>query len=546
MSEWYTKRRFGDLPDEAAQRWGEREALYFQGQRWSYRDLADEVDRAARALLALGVAPGEKVGLWLPNRPEWVFLMFALARAGAVQIPINTRLRSHELRYILEQSGTTSLISCERSGPANLLAVAREVLPGIETQNPESLAYPDLPAFRRFVAVGDCQHAGVLRWDELLARAGDIGDAALAERAAGVDPDDPLFIMYTSGTTGFPKGVVHNHNIIRNVEDRANRMAVTQDDVILTSLPLFHAFAYSEGAVSSVITGARQVLTETFDAEECLDLIAQEGVSLTFGFDTHFADLLEAQEREARDTHSLRTALLAAGMQSSTPIARRANEVFCPTITGYGMTECYVGVSLSFPTSNLSQRIESSGYPAPGYEIRVVDPETGRDRPADVQGEIWVRGYGVMEEYYEQPEETAKAIDSEGWLHTGDTGILRQDGYLRFLGRYKDMLKVGGENVDPMEVEGFLLEHPAIRQVAVVGYPDARLSEVPVAFVEPTASSSLTPEEVIAHCKGRIAGFKVPRHVLLVKEFPMTATGKIQKVVLREQALQQIPQTPRA
>ncbi|MEE8314607.1 MAG: AMP-binding protein [Myxococcota bacterium] len=546
MSDWYTKRCFGDLPEEAAQRWGEREALYFQGQRWSYRELADEVDRATRALLALGVAPGEKVGLWLPNRPEWVFLMFALARAGAVQIPINTRLRSYELRYILEQSGTTSLISCERSGPANLLAVAREVLPGIETQDPESLSYPDLPAFRRFVAVGDCQHAGVLRWDELLARGGDIGDAALAERAAGIDPDDPLFIMYTSGTTGFPKGVVHNHNIIRNVEDRANRMAVTQDDVILTFLPLFHAFAYSEGAVSSIVTGARQVLTETFDAEECLDLIAQEGASLTFGFDTHFKDLLEAQERKARDTHSLRTALLAAGMQSSTPIARRANEVFCPTITGYGMTECYVGVSLSFPTSNLSQRIESSGYPAPGYEIRVVDPDTGRDQPADVQGEIWVRGYGVMEEYYEKPEETAKAIDSEGWLHTGDTGILRQDGYLRFLGRYKDMLKVGGENVDPMEVEGFLLEHPAIRQVAVVGYPDARLSEVPVAFVELVASSSLTPDEVIAHCKGRIAGFKVPRHVLLVKEFPTTATGKIQKVVLREQALQQIPQTPRA
>jgi fatty-acyl-CoA synthase len=540
MSDWYVKRRFGDLPAEAARRWGEREALYFQGQRWSYGRLADEVDRAAKALLALGVAPGEKVSLWLPNRPEWVFLMFALARVGAVQIPINTRLRSHELRYVLEQSGTTSLISCERSGPANLLAVAEEVLPGLETQRPGALSYPDLPSFRRLVAVGDCQNAGVLRWDDLLAKGENIETAALQERASSVDPDDPLFIMYTSGTTGFPKGVVHNHNIIRNVEDRGNRMAITQNDVILTPLPLFHAFAYSDGAVSSLVNGARQVLTETFDADECLDLIAQEGVTLTFGFDTHFKDLLEAQERKARDTHSLRTALLAAGMQSSTAIARRGNEVLCPTVTGFGMTECYVGAALSFQTSNLSQRIESSGYPAPGYEIRVVDSETGRDQPIDVPGEILVRGYGVMEEYYEKPEETAKAIDGEGWLHTGDMGTLRDDGYLRFLGRYKDMLKVGGENVDPMEVEGFLLEHPAIHQVAVVGYPDARLSEVPVAFVQPTASGQLTGDEVIAHCRGSIAGFKVPRHVLFVKEFPVTSTGKIQKAKLREQALQQI------
>ncbi len=275
MSDWYAKRRFGDLPAEAARRWGEREALYFQGGRWSYSALADEVDRAARALLALGVAPGEKVSLWLPNRPEWVFTMFALARVGAVQIPINTRLRSHELRYVLEQSGTTSLISCERSGPANLLAIAEEVLPGLESQRPEALSYPDLPAFRRLVAVGDCQNAGVLRWHDLLARGEDIETAALDERASSVDPDDPLFIMYTSGTTGFPKGVVHNHNIIRNVEDRGNRMAITQDDVILTPLPLFHAFAYSDGAVSSLVNGARQVMTETFDAEECLDLIAQ-------------------------------------------------------------------------------------------------------------------------------------------------------------------------------------------------------------------------------------------------------------------------------
>jgi fatty-acyl-CoA synthase len=216
-------------------------------------------------------------------------------------------------------------------------------------------------------------------------------------------------------------------------------------------------------------------------------------------------------------------------------------EALCPTISGFGMTECYVGACLGFPgVDTLEQRTEASGYPAPGYEIRVVHPETGQDQPPGVPGEIWVRGYAVMLGYYDKPEETAQAIDAEGWLHSGDLGVLRADGYLRFIGRYKDMLKVGGENVDPMEVESFLQGHPAVRQVAVVGYPDERLGEVPVAFVQPQATTPPRPEELIAWCKGRIAGFKAPRHILFAEEFPMTSSGKVQKVKLRELALRQL------
>jgi fatty-acyl-CoA synthase len=544
MADWYVKRRFGDLPREAAARWGAREALLFQGRRWSFAQLADDVDRAAKALLALGVEPGEKVGLWLPNRPEWVHLMFALARVGAVQIPINTRLRSQEIGYVLRQSGARTLLTCERSGPANLLAVAAELLPGLEGQRAEALAYADLPELRRIVTVGDSAQTGVLRWAELLRRGEAVGAAALAARAAAVDADAPLFIMYTSGTTGFPKGVVHTHNIVRNVEDRANRMAITPADTILMFLPLFHVFAYGEGPVSSVISGARMLLTETFDPDEALELLERERATVTYAFDTHAKDLMDALERRPRDVSSLRTAFVVAGMHSSTPIARRANEALCPTISGYGMTECYVGACLGFPgADNASQRVESSGYPAPGYEIRVVDPESGAEQPPGMPGEIRVRGYGIMEGYYDKPEETAKAIDPQGWLHTGDMGLMREDGYLRFIGRYKDMLKVGGENVDPMEVEGFLLEHPAVHQVAVVGYPDARLGEVGVAFVQPRGAARPAAEELIAWCKGRIASFKVPRHVLYVEGFPMTSSGKIQKAKLREQALQQLGRT---
>jgi fatty-acyl-CoA synthase len=285
-----------------------------------------------------------------------------------------------------------------------------------------------------------------------------------------------------------------------------------------------------------MLTGARQVLAETFNGDECLDWIERERATIIHGFDTHFKDLLDAQERRARDVSSLRAGICAAGMASSTAIARRTNERLFPTFTAFGMSECSVGACLSFLDSTLEQRCETSGYPAPGYEVAILDPATGTHLPAGTPGEIAVRGYMVMQGYYNKPKETAQTLDAEGWVHSGDMGYLRPDGYLVFMGRYKDMLKIGGENVDPMEVEGYLLGHPAIQQVAVVGLPDARLHEVPVAFVIPKPGAALTAEDVLAYCRGKIASFKAPRHVLLVQELPMTSSGKIQKAKLREAA----------
>ncbi|HEX9821777.1 MAG TPA: class I adenylate-forming enzyme family protein, partial [Methylomirabilota bacterium] len=363
----------------------------------------------------------------------------------------------------------------------------------------------------------------------------------LADRAGAVDPEDLAFLMYTSGTTGFPKGVMHSHRMVRNVTDRAFRLAITEQDVIMMYLPLFHLFAFSEGMLTSMVTGARQVLTETFDPAESLELIARERATMLHGFDLHYKELCDAHERQPRDVSSVRTGILPAGMSSSTPIARRARKLFGPLISGYGMSEFGVGVSIGALDSTEEQSCEASGYPAPGYEIRVVDPATGRDQPAGTPGEILVRGYTLMRGYYDKPEATAAAIDAEGWMHTGDMGVLRPDGHLRFMGRYKDMLKIGGENVDPMEVEAYLMSHPAIDLVAVVGYPDARLSEVAVAFVRGEAGHALTEADVLAHCRGRIAGFKIPRHVFFVDDFPMTSSGKIQKVKLREDALRRRP-----
>ncbi|HEU5323807.1 MAG TPA: class I adenylate-forming enzyme family protein, partial [Methylomirabilota bacterium] len=304
---------------------------------------------------------------------------------------------------------------------------------------------------------------------------------------------------------------------------------------------LFHLFAFSEGMLTSMVTGARQVLTETFDAAESLDLVARERATVLHGFDTHYRELCEAHARQPRNVSSVRTGILAAGMSSSVAVARRARKLFGPLVSGYGMSEFGVGAAIGALDSTEEQSCEASGYPAPGYEIRVVDPDTGRDRPPGTPGEILVRGYTLMQGYYGKPEATAAAIDAQGWMHTGDMGLLRPDGHLRFMGRYKDMLKIGGENVDPMEVEAYLMTHPGVSLAAVVSYPDPRLSEVGVAFVRRAPGHALTEEDVLAHCRGRIASFKIPRHVLLVDDLPMTGSGKIQKARLREEALRRLP-----
>jgi fatty-acyl-CoA synthase len=414
------------------------------------------------------------------------------------------------------------------------------LIPGLRNAAPGDLADPGLPQLRRVIVLGDAGR-GTLAWDDLLQRADAVSAAQLSARAAAVDPDATAYLMYTSGTTGNPKGVMHNHAVIRNVTERGYRMGIGISDSILMFLPLFHMFGYTEGLLMSMLTGARQVLTANFDPPECLRLIETERATLLNGFDLHFKDLIDALARKKHDVSSIRTGILASGMSSSWPIAREARRVFGPMLSGFGMTEFCVGATLSSLDSSEEQCVEASGYPAPGYDIRVIDPGNGNEQPAGVPGEILVRGFTMMQGYFRKPAETAAVLDAEGWLHTGDMGVMRADGHLRFMGRYKDMLKIGGENVDPMEVEAFLMTHPAIDLAAVVSYPDPRLSEVALAYVRARSGHALTEAEVIEHCRGRIASFKVPRRVILTEQFPMTSSGKIQKAKLRADALARFP-----
>ena len=539
LKPWFLKQTIGSLLDERAKRDGTREALVFEGRRATFAELARDVDMLARGLIQLGIEPGDKVSLWMMNRPEWIHAALAVMRIGAVLVPINTRFRSEDAAYVLGQSDSTTLIIAARSGPIDFLGMVRTMLPSLGSDR-EIVDASNLPALQRLIVVDDASAPrtipGTIAWSSVLEAGARVSEDALRARIAAVDPDATASIIYTSGTTGFPKGVMHCHNIVRNVIDRAFRMGITPADTILMYLPLYHLFGFSEGMLMSLATGARQVLTHTFDAGECLLLLEQEQATILHGFDTHFKDLLEAYRRRPCNTASVRTGLLATGMSSSVPIARQARKAFGRFLSGYGMSELGVGVTLSALDSTEEQCTEASGYPAPGYEIKIVEPATGNEQPPGTPGEILVRGYMVMQAYYRKAEETAKTIDPDGWLHTGDMGLIRPDGHLRFMGRYKDMLKIGGENVDPLEIEAYLASHPAIAAAAVVGLSDPRLSEVAVAFVRVEPTHNLTAPEVIEYCRGKIASYKIPRHVVFVEELPMTGSGKVQKVKLREDA----------
>ena len=537
MADWYPKERLGDLPAAAARRWDAREALVCEGKRWTYRAFDREVDRVAKGLIALGVEQGEHVALWMTNRAEWLFLTFAIAKIGAVLVPLNTRYRTDDVAYTVRQSDSGTWISIDRSGPVDYAAMLAEVLPGLAAQDPRAASIEGFPRLRRLVVLGESEVPGTLGWEAMLAGGETVSDAALADRAAEVDPNAPVMIGYTSGTTGHPKGALHTHVMIRNMRERANRFGLTFEDVIVNPLPLFHLYGFSEGGLISVIAGAKHVLLARFDADECMRLVEAEGGTITHGFDTHYKEYLDSLERTPRDISSLRICTFPSGMTSSARIARRVQTQMAPIVTGWGMTETFTYATMSFGNSTPEQRTDASGFPAPGLDIKVVDPETGREVAAGDEGELLIRGYMITQGYYRKPEETAEAIDADGWLHTGDTVVLRADGHIRFVGRFKDQLKVGGENVAPAEVEGFLMAHEAIDQVAVVGYPDSRLGEVAVAFVVTAPGKTVTGEEIAAYCKGRIASFKTPRHALTVDAFPMTASGKVQKHRLRALAL---------
>jgi fatty-acyl-CoA synthase len=413
-------------------------------------------------------------------------------------VPINNRLTPEEGEYCLMHSGSRLLFREHSEGPA-----------------------------------GDARVVALDGWEAFLQSGEGLDDAERRGRLEAIQADDPSLIMYTSGTTGRPKGVVQTHRIVRNPQDCAHRLAITQEDVLLNFLPLFHCFSFNHMLMMSLVTGATQILIDRFTGDATLDAADQHGATVLAGFDTHFRDLNRAADERDMSRIRLRLGFLPAGLDSSTAVAREAQQKLCPTSSCYGMTETWPGLTVTPPGSTVEQRCEASGTPMPGYEFRIVDPETGVILPVGTVGEIQHRGYSTMRGYLHDTEATAAVLDAEGWLRTGDMGMFRPDGHLRFMGRYKDMLKVGGENVSPAEVEAVIAEHPAVNAVAVVGARHARMVEVPVAFVV-SEGGAISADEITEFCVSRLAPYKVPRTIIQVEALPTTSSGKVQKNVLRD------------
>jgi len=538
---------YGAALDRLAAQAPDREVFVFHdvGTGWgaprrpyTAREFAAEVNQLARGLLALGIAAGERVALWMANLPEAASAQFAIAKLGAVVVPINMRFKAGELEYVLRQSEAGTLIMMDRFLETDYVAMVRQVCPEVIRSVPGRLRSRRCPHLKRLIVLGH-RSPGMFAYQDVLSLGRSDLDRALREREAAVTPDDVVLIQYTSGSTAFPKGVMLSHDqTLRNAFIMAGRAGFETSDRVLSAMPMFH-IGGSVCALLGAITRGYVLHTMTkFDAGETLRLIEEERITAYIGIETMFLMLRDHPDFRRRDRSSLKKGWAAGSPTLLRMIAEEIGIRFVCSV--YGLSEASPNVCITDWRDSFEKRIGTNGRPHPGVEVEIRDPESGERCPPGQPGEIWVRGYNVMKGYYNMPEETARALDPEGWLHTGDRGLLTEDGYLIFLGRWKDVVRVGGENVSALEVENFLLTHPKVAAVAVIGVPDSRWGEVPAAFVKLTDGAHLTEEEVIAYCRENLASFKVPRYVRFVQEFPVTGSGKIQKFLLREQLLAEL------
>jgi fatty-acyl-CoA synthase len=534
----------GGMLAAMARRVGDHEAIVAPDRRIGYAEFHREAQRVARGLLALGVKKNDKVALWLPTRPEWLFTQYGCAMIGAVVVALNTRYKAHELRYILRQSDATTLVCTDHSGPVDYLETLAEVLPSLAESVPGELLAEDFPMLRRVIVEADDPYPGCLRLRDVL----EDGEApewasALATAAESVGPDDPFTILYTSGTTSFPKGAVITHwNCLPHGWWCGEVLRLTTADRVLHGLPLSGTWGGLCIPMAALSHGATLILMETFEPAVALRLMEAERVTVWNGVDAMAIPMLEHPDLARRDRSSLRTGGFAAtgggvdGLFEAVVERIGLRLAFQP----YGMTEVNAMALVHDLDEPYESRARAGIWPADGLEARVVDPETGRDQPLDQEGELWLRGRLVTAGYYEKPEETAKAFTSDGWFKTGDLAARDGAGRFFFIGRLREVLRISHFMVAPGEIEDYLQTHPKVLQAFVVGVPDPRTNEAAVAYVIPRPGATVTEDEVIAHCRGRIASFKVPRHVRVVADVPRTPGShgdKVQKAKLRAQFL---------
>lgn len=523
----------GQVLDATAAAWPDEPAVIsrHQGIRLSYRQLRDDAGLFARGLLRLGVGKGDRVALWASNCAEWVVVQYAAAKVGAILVTLNPAYGATELEYILRRAECQTLVMTPRFRGADHVAT----LLGIDPENA-------LPLLRDVIVIGESAGHGMLSWREVMAMGQAVPEGDLAEEEASLSFDDAINIQFTSGTTGHAKGVVlSHHNIINNAVMAGQSMGFRPKDRICLPVPFFHCFGMVLGSTAAVLHGAAMVLPgESFDAVATLEAIAQERCTAIYGVPTMYIRQMEHPLFAELDLSSLRTGNIGGAPCPPALVQRIIEEMHCPEITiGYGLTEASPLITQTNMTDATELRLTTVGRPLAHTEVKIVDPVTGGVVPCGEKGELHVRGYGVMKGYYKDEQATRAAIDADGWLRTGDLATMDEDGYCRIVGRIKDVIIRGGEKIYPREVEDLLLTHAAISEVQVVGVPDAAYGEKVAAWVKPQPGCGISAEEVALFCKGKIAGFKVPRQIKIVSEFPTTVTGKIQKFRIRELAAEE-------
>jgi fatty-acyl-CoA synthase len=499
------------------------------GRRWTYQQLDADVDRLALGLIAAGIEAGDRVGIWAPNCPEWVLLQYATARMGAILVNINPAYRTHELGYVLRQSGVRLLVSAESFKTSDYRAMVGEVR-------------GEVPGLEQVIFLGTAA------WDGLLAAgaadlAGRDGAGLLAARAAQLAFDQAINIQYTSGTTGFPKGAtLSHHNILNNGFFIGEYCRYTEEDRVAIPVPFYHCFGMVLGNLACTTHGAAIVIPAPgFDAAATLHAVQAEHCTSLYGVPTMFIAELALPDFARYDLSTLRTGIMAGSPCPVEVMKRVISEMHMTEVTiAYGMTETSPVSAQTRADEDMERRVSTVGRVHPHVEVKIVDPETGLVLPRGEAGEMCTRGYSVMLGYWDEPAKTADAIDSARWMHTGDLAVMDSDGYLNIVGRIKDMVIRGGENIYPREVEEFLYAHPQIEDVQVIGVPDEKYGEELCAWIRLRAGSELSAEEVKAYCTGKIAHYKVPRYVRFTDEFPMTVTGKVQKFKMREVSIEEL------
>jgi fatty-acyl-CoA synthase len=538
---WVADETVGGVLRRAASEHPDRDAMVFPctGLRWSWSDLDRRVDRVASSLIGMGVKPGEHIGIWSMNVPEWVVTQFAAGRIGAVLVNVNPAYRLHELSDTLSMADVSTLVVGSPFKGSNFVAMVESLCPEVAAASTCAWSCHRFPRLERLIALGNRPGPGWWIWSEL-----EAGDEAsrpeLAARARAARATDIYNMQFTSGTTGLPKGAMLTHrNVLINAYYTGERLRYSAEDRVCVPVPFYHCFGCVLGTLVCAVYGSAIVVpAPSFDARATLAAIDAERCTSVYGVPTMYVAQLEHPEFARFDLRSLRTGIMS-GAPCPLPLMEKVVSLMGirEVCIGYGQTEASPIITFTSVDDPIEVRVGTVGRPIPGLEVKLLDPATGRELGTGEAGELCVRGHCVMAGYYNNPAATARAIDTEGWLHTGDLARRREDGNFRIVGRSKELIIRGGENIYPPEVEEFLHHHPSVAEVAVAGLPDARYGEVVAAWVVPRSGVTVTPDELRHYCHGQIAHFKIPQYIMIVQALPRTVTGKIRKHVLKETAI---------